>query len=104
MPSGHEPVDAAEQVALHEAWQCIGCGKIEAPQPCIGVCKDRKVTFVDAADFERMRADRDSLRSKLAKLGALAATVAYTTPHDAEWEQSWRLLQRRARHLLNDIG
>jgi hypothetical protein len=26
-----------------KAWQCIGCGKIEAPQACIGVCQDRKV-------------------------------------------------------------
>jgi hypothetical protein len=22
-----------------KAWQCIGCGKIEAPQTCIGVCQ-----------------------------------------------------------------
>jgi len=28
-----------------EAWQCIGCGRVELPQPCIGVCQDRKVRF-----------------------------------------------------------
>jgi uracil-DNA glycosylase len=26
-----------------KAWQCVGCGKIEAPQTCIGICQDRKV-------------------------------------------------------------
>jgi hypothetical protein len=31
-----------------KAWPCIGCGKIEAPQTCIGVCHDRKVEFADA--------------------------------------------------------
>ena len=33
------------------AWQCIGCGRIEGPQPCIGVCQDRKVSFVCASDY-----------------------------------------------------
>ena len=26
-----------------KAWQCIGCGRIEAPQTCIGICEDCKV-------------------------------------------------------------
>ena len=30
-----------------QAWQCIGCGKIEAPQTCVGVCRDRKILLVD---------------------------------------------------------
>jgi len=30
-------------------WQCIGCGKIEGPQACIGVCQDRKVEMVYAS-------------------------------------------------------
>jgi len=33
-----------------KAWQCIGCGRIEAPQPCIGICQDRKVEFVYASE------------------------------------------------------
>jgi hypothetical protein len=24
-----------------KAWQCIGCGRIEGAQPCIGICEDR---------------------------------------------------------------
>ncbi|MCC6535698.1 MAG: hypothetical protein IT531_24365 [Burkholderiales bacterium] len=38
-----------------DAWQCIGCGRIEAPQNCIGVCQDRKVQFVYAGDYEQAR-------------------------------------------------
>ena len=34
-----------------DAWQCIGCGKIEAPKPCIGICQDRKVQFVYVDDY-----------------------------------------------------
>jgi hypothetical protein len=35
-----------------KAWQCIGCGKIEAPQTCVGVCQNRKVEFVYAFEHE----------------------------------------------------
>ena len=34
------------------AWQCIGCGRIEGAQPCIGVCQDRKTDFVYAGDYD----------------------------------------------------
>ena len=27
-------------VDIVTVWQCIGCGRIEAPQPGIGVCQD----------------------------------------------------------------
>ena len=29
-----------------KAWQCIGCGKLDGPQDCIGICQDRKVELV----------------------------------------------------------
>ena len=32
-------------------WQCIGCGRVDAPQPCIGVCQDRKVELIAAGDY-----------------------------------------------------
>ncbi|MGB0133143.1 MAG: hypothetical protein WBP53_04785, partial [Dokdonella sp.] len=33
-------------------WQCIGCGRIEAPRTCIGVCQDRKVFMVSMSDHQ----------------------------------------------------
>ena len=39
------------------AWQCIGCGKIEAPQTCIGVCQDRKVQLVPLDEHEAALAE-----------------------------------------------
>ena len=50
MPAKIETELQASQVV--EAWRCIGCGRIEAPRPCIGVCEDRKVRLVDAAHHE----------------------------------------------------
>ncbi|MBI3042566.1 MAG: hypothetical protein HYY78_07040 [Betaproteobacteria bacterium] len=39
-----------ERVAV---WQCIGCGRIEGPQPCIGVCEDRRTYLALQASARR---------------------------------------------------
>ena len=59
-----------------EAWRCIGCGRIEAPQPCIGVCEDRKVRLVDAADHEAALALLREAEERAAALEAWAISAA----------------------------
>ena len=76
-----------------QAWQCIGCGKIDAPQPCIGICQDRKVELVYADEY-------DQLLARTQEAQALLRMLAQTTPRAGEWERSYRLLQERARRLL----
>ena len=83
-----------------QAWQCIGCGKIEAPQTCIGVCQDRKVEFVYAFEHEEVLAELKFARAKAAALDALVRQLAHTTPHQGEWERSYRALQNQARGAL----
>src|SRR5690242_9226410 len=41
------------------AWQCIGCGRLEADATCLGVCQDRKVEVVSAADYDEARRQAD---------------------------------------------
>ncbi len=83
-----------------KAWQCIGCGKIEAPQTCIGVCQDRKVEFVYASEHEEALAQLTVARTKIDALEAIAYQLAWTTPRSGEWEHSYRVLQQRARKTL----
>jgi hypothetical protein len=104
------------------AWQCIGCGRIEAPQNCIGVCQDRRVEFVYAYEHAETEAELDAaraaqatalaerdravatLRSALAERDALDALVrrlAFSRPRDGEWERSYRALQTQARAALH---
>lgn len=88
---------------LVKAWQCIGCGTIEAPQTCIGVCDYRKVQFVYAQEHEqalaRLRAAHEAAREGLERL---ARRLAHTHPREGEWERSYRALQQQARQLLRD--
>ncbi len=85
------------------AWQCIGCGKIEAPRPCIGVCQDHKVQFVYAEEYEEALAEARQAVRRADALQALVRQLALTTPRKGEWEQCYRALQSRARRILADI-
>jgi hypothetical protein len=69
-----------------KAWQCIGCGRIEATATCLGICQDVPITVVSAADY-------DALRGFLTQL-------VRTRPRDGEWERTYRAMQERARRLL----
>lgn len=68
-----------------KAWQCIGCGRLEGHQPCVGICEDHPVELVSAGDFEAFE--------------ALVRELATITPRDGAWEKSYRALQERARAL-----
>ena len=73
-----------------KVWQCVGCGRIDDPKPCIGVCRDQKVEYVLAVDHDaELRALRD-----------LVNVIAHTTPRDGEALRHWQALQRRAREVL----
>ncbi|MCC7040252.1 MAG: hypothetical protein IT516_08075 [Burkholderiales bacterium] len=83
-----------------KAWQCIGCGKIEAPQTCVGICRDVRVEFVYAADYEAALARVEEVRAHVATLEGIVRQLATITPRDGEWERSYRALQARARQAL----
>jgi hypothetical protein len=90
------PTDSASAGRI-TVWECIGCGKIEGPQPCIGVCQDRKVQLVYASVHEEALAQ---LRRENNELTAFIQQVARVTPRDGEWERCYKALQLRARELL----
>jgi hypothetical protein len=81
-------------------WRCIGCGRIEAPQPCIGVCQDRKVDLVEGAVHDDVLAERDRLREQVRLLTGLVRQLAHTLPREGEWERTYRALQAQARQAL----
>ena len=83
-----------------KAWQCIGCGKIEAPQTCIGVCQDRKVEFVYAFEHEETLAQLRLARRQAEAFGALVRQLARTNPREGQWARTYRAFQDQARRAL----
>lgn len=88
--ASHSPMDTIERI---QGWRCIGCGKVDAPRPCIGVCQDRKFELVAAADF-------DALRMRVQALEGALALIARVTPREDRLADSWQALQGLARRLL----
>jgi len=86
------------------AWQCIGCGRIEGAQPCIGICEDRRVDFVYASDHDDALARLTRARRQAEALAALVRQLAHTTPIAGEWERTYRALQARARRTLEALA
>ena len=82
------------------AWQCIGCGRIECEQPCIGICEDRRTQFVYAADHDAVLAQMERLRQQAEALAMVVRQIACITPREGQCERAWRVLQARARQAL----
>ncbi len=83
-----------------KAWQCIGCGRLEGPQACIGICEDRPVKLVSAGDYEDALAQAAAARERSEALAAVVRQIASITPRPGEFERSYRALQERARAAL----
>ena len=83
-----------EPVETIEAWQCVGCGRLQTERPCIGVCTDKKIELVQAADYA-------ALAWRVEELEAALALIAHVTPKPDQLVTSWQALQARARALLD---
>ncbi|MBS0516395.1 MAG: hypothetical protein JSS16_13090 [Proteobacteria bacterium] len=81
------------------AWQCIGCGKIEAPQTCIGVCRDRKVFFVGKGEHEEALAEVARLRGQLDAAAEMLLRFERAAPRKGQWERSYQALQQQVREV-----
>jgi hypothetical protein len=101
MTANGEPDRAADAV---EAWRCIGCGRIEAPAPCIGVCEDRKVRLVLAADHEAALARLSEAKAAAAALEGVVRRLATTKPRAGAWERSYKALQAEAERALTGLS
>ena len=77
--------------------------RLEGPQPCVGVCQDRKVTLVPADAYDAALA-RSAAEARLAALESLARRMALSTPRNGEWEKSFRALQDEARRAMREIA
>ena len=95
--------DAADSTDVIVAWQCIGCGTIEYPEPCLGVCQDQKVRLVYAKDHEKILVKLRGAEIETKMLEALVRRIALATPRAGEWERSYRWLQDEARRAVTAL-
>ena len=81
-------------IERRKVWECIGCGRIDDPRPCVGICRDQKVEYVLAADHDR----------QVEALERVVRLIALSTPRAGEYEKHWAALQAQARAALKEPG
>lgn len=86
-----------------QAWQCIGCGRVEAPQTCIGVCRDKKVFMIGKDAHEAALAQLGAMRELLETTTARLTRFALCTPRAQQYEGAYRALQRELGEVLREL-
>jgi hypothetical protein len=84
----------ADAVETIKAWQCIGCGRVEATAPCVGICRDEPVELVNAAAYRVAMARAEALEEVVRR-------IALTFPKAGESERAWMALQQAARKAMD---
>jgi hypothetical protein len=87
-----------------KAWECIGCGRLESSQPCIGVCRDRPVELVYAQEHARVLAELERAQERATALEAIVRHLAWTSPRPGRCEETLTALRERSRGLLATLG
>jgi hypothetical protein len=92
-----------ETIEYMQAWQCIGCGKLDGPQSCVGICQDHRVSLVYASEYEELRKQLEVARADLALLADQMRQIVNTTPKHQEWKRNYEALQELARRTLDQL-
>jgi len=94
----HSPVTPGTIVTT---WACDSCGRIEAPQPCIGVCVRPETPMVDAAEHRATIETARALERALERLAPVLRQVAWVRPDPSARERTGRALRAAAQIALS---
>jgi hypothetical protein len=91
---------STEEDDVVSGWWCASCGRLDAPQQCLGICVHRPDELVRDDVHAGVAAEAAAARLHAAELGALARRAAWSTPRAGHWEDSGRALVEEARRLV----
>ena len=90
----------AESIEVIESWRCIGCGRVEASRPCIGICQDRRARLVELDNFVAAVDRAETSEARASALVNFVRLVATTNAKPGRADATLAALQIRARALL----
>lgn len=107
-----ERARAAVQIAVPEApepdviegWGCPQCGRVDAPQPCLGICVRRPGLVADVAEYREYAEHAQRMAEIDRTLMAFAHVVAGVRPRPGREQQTLESLRSRARELLEQTA
>ena len=93
-------VPDAPEVEVIEGWGCPRCGRVDAPQPCLGICIRRPGLVADVTEFREYAAQAEEAAETDRSLSAFAHVVAGVHPRPGREQQTVEGLRSRAKVLL----
>lgn len=92
-------VPPAPEVDVIQAWGCPRCGRVDAPQPCLGICTRRPGMVADAAEYREFSEHCERAAADQRELAAFAQLVAGVRPRPGRESVTVEALRARARGL-----
>jgi hypothetical protein len=99
MPAARAEPALDPDPAVVTAWWCTTCDRVEAPQPCLGVCIHRPETMVALAVHRAALAAAEAAMERERLAAGVVRLAALVRPREDGWERTWRALSRQARML-----
>lgn len=93
-------VPEAPEPDVIEGWGCPRCGRVDAPQPCLGICIRRPGLVADVAEYREYAAQAERAADTDRSLSTFVHLVAGLHPRPGHEQQTAETLRSRARELL----
>jgi hypothetical protein len=69
---------------------CVGCGRVDVPEPCVGACDERMLDLVLAKEYDAARTQTDEAPRKAANLRKLVSRLVSELPEpEARQPDDW---------------
>jgi hypothetical protein len=83
---------------------CIGCGRVAASRPCVGICQDRRTRSVELENFVAALERAENSEARASSLASFARLIAMTHAKPGGAEATPNALQTRARAVLASVA
>lgn len=105
-----DPLDARvaayvleEPAAPAVTWWCNRCDRVDAPQPCLGICVWRVVEWARYDIYAELRRRVISAYETERQLRGLMLRIAHTSPRTGQHALTWTAFASRAEDVLGSV-
>ena len=89
-----------DNIEVIECWRCIGCGRVEASRPCVGICQDRRARLVELDNLVAAIERAETSEARASALTDFVRLVATIRAKPGRAEATLTALQSRAQAVL----
>ena len=87
-------VPEAPEPEVIEAWGCPRCGRVDAPQPCLGICVRRPGLVADVSEYREYAAHAQRMAETDRTLSPFGHVVGGVHPRPGREHRPWRACGR----------